>query len=85
MPVELLHIGFGSVVAANRVLAVMGPDSSPIRRMVQEAREENRLIDLTYGRRTKSVMVLDSGHLILAPIHPETMAARLGRQRGAEG
>lgn len=85
MSVELLHIGFGSVVAANRVLAVMAPDSSPIRRMVQEAREASRLIDLTYGRRTKSVIVLDSGHLILAPIHPETMASRLVRQRGGEG
>ncbi len=84
MGVELLHIGFGSVVAVNRVLAIMAPDSSPIRRMVQEAREANRLIDLTYGRRTKSVLVLDSGHLILAPIHPETMASRLARQRGGE-
>lgn len=84
MGVELLHIGFGSVVAINRVLAIMAPDSSPIRRMVQEARESNRLIDLTYGRRTKSVLVLDSGHLILAPIHPETMAGRLDRQRGGE-
>jgi regulator of extracellular matrix RemA (YlzA/DUF370 family) len=52
--------------------------------MLQEARSANRLIDLTYGRRTKSVLVLDSGHLILAPIHPETMAGRLGRQRGGE-
>ncbi len=84
MSVELLHIGFGSVVAANRVLAVMAPDSAPIRRMVQEARDANKLIDLTYGRRTKSVIVLDSGHLILAPIHPETMAGRLDRRRGAE-
>lgn len=85
MAIELLHIGFGSVVAANRVLAVMPPDSSPIRRMVQEARESNRLIDLTYGRRTKSVIVLDSGHLVLAPIHPETMASRLDRKRSSEG
>lgn len=85
MAVELLHIGFGSVVATNRVLAVMAPDSSPIRRMIQEAREAGRVIDLTYGRRTKSVIVLDSGHLVLAPIHPETMASRLVRQRGAEG
>jgi|BarGraNGADG00212_1021973.scaffolds.fasta_scaffold33166_2 extracellular matrix regulatory protein A len=84
MGVELLHIGFGSVVAVSRVLAIMAPDSSPIRRMLQEARSANRLIDLTYGRRTKSVLVLDSGHLILAPIHPETMAGRLGRQRGGE-
>ena len=84
MGVELLHIGFGSVVAVSRVLAIMAPDSSPIRRMLQEARSANRLIDLTYWRRTKSVLVLDSGHLILAPIHPETMAGRLGRQRGGE-
>ncbi len=84
MSVQLLHIGFGSVVAVNRVLAVMAPDSSPIKRMINEAREANRLIDLTYGRRTKSVIVLDSGHLVLAPINPETMAGRLSRQRGAD-
>jgi extracellular matrix regulatory protein A len=82
LSVELLHIGFGSVVAVNRVLVVMTPDSSPIRRMIQEAREANRLIDLTYGRRTKSILVLDSGHLVLAPINPETIAGRLERRRG---
>ncbi len=85
MAVDLLHVGFGSVVAVNRVLVVAAPDSAPIRRMIQEARETNRLIDLTYGRRTKSVVVLDSGHLVLAPIQPETMAGRLARQRGSEG
>ena len=85
MAVELLHIGFGSVVAVNRVLAVTSPDSASIKRLVQEAKESSRVIDLTHGRRTKSIIALDSGHLILAPINPETVAARLGRQRGVEG
>ena len=77
MAVELVHIGFGNIVALNRALAIMNPDSAPIKRIIQEARDNNTLIDLTYGRRTKSVIVLDSGHLVLAALQPETIAARL--------
>jgi extracellular matrix regulatory protein A len=76
MAVELVHIGFGNIVALNRALAIMSPDSAPIKRLIQEARDKNTLIDLTYGRKTKSVIVLDSGHLVLAAIQPETIAAR---------
>ncbi len=77
MAVELVHVGFGNVVALNRALAIMRPDSAPIKRIVQEARDNNTLIDLTYGRKTKAVIVLDSGHLVLAALQPETIAGRL--------
>ncbi|MBI2953098.1 MAG: DUF370 domain-containing protein [Chloroflexi bacterium] len=85
MRVELIHIGFGNTIAANRVLAVIGPDSEPIKRMVNTARQGNTLIDVTYGRKTKAVIVLDSGHVVLAAIQPETIASRLGHQREGEG
>ena len=84
MRVEFVHIGFGNVVAANRILAVISPDSAPIKRMIQEGREHNTLIDVTYGRKTKAVVVLDSGHLVLAAIQPETIAGRLAQQRDGQ-
>ncbi len=85
MKTELVHIGFGNIVAANRVLAIVSPDSEPIKRMIQSARQGNTLIDVTYGRKTKAVIVLDSGHVVLAAIQPETVANRLSQQREAEG
>lgn len=85
MRTELVHIGFGSVVAVNRVLAIVAPDSAPVRRMVQQARSEGKAIDLTYGRKTKSVVVMDNGYLVLAAIHPETIVGRLSQQRGDRG
>jgi len=81
---EMLHVGFGGVVAANRILAVISPDSAPIKRMVREATDEGRIIDMTYGRRTKSVIVLDTGHLALAALQPDTIVGRLRQQRGKE-
>jgi len=78
---ELVHIGFGNLVAINRVLTIMSPDSAPIKRMVREARDGDKLIDLTYGRKTKAVLVLDSGQLVLAAVHPETIVNRLAAQR----
>lgn len=80
---ELVHVGFGNVVAINRVLTIMSPDSAPIKRMVREARGADRVIDLTYGRKTKAVLVLDSGQLVLAAVHPETIVNRLSQQRQA--
>lgn len=77
MPVDLVHVGFGNIVALNRALAIMSPDSAPIKRIIQEARDNNTLIDLTYGRKTKAVIVLDSGHLVLAALQPETIAGRV--------
>ena len=84
MKAEMLHVGFGGVVAANRILAVISPDSAPIKRMVREATDEGRIIDMTYGRRTKSVIVLDTGHLALAALQPDTIVGRLRQQRGKE-
>ncbi len=84
MKAEMLHVGFGGVVAANRILAVINPDSAPIKRMVREATDEGRIIDMTYGRRTKSVIVLDTGHLALAALQPDTIVGRLRQQRGKE-
>jgi hypothetical protein len=80
----MLHIGFGGVVAANRILAVISPDSAPIKRMVREANDAGRIIDMTYGRRTKSVIVLDTGHLALAALQPDTIVGRLRQQRERE-
>lgn len=81
MRAELVHIGFGSVVAMNRVLAIVGPDSAPIKRMVQQVRAEGKAIDVTYGRKTKAVIILDSGQVVLAAIQPETIVGRLAQQR----
>ena len=78
MAVELVHVGFGNIVALNRALAIMSPDSAPIKRLIQDSRDKNVLIDLTYGRKTKGVIVLDSGHVVLVALQPETIAARLG-------
>ena len=73
---KLIHVGFGSLVSAGRVVAVVSPDSAPIKRMAQEARERGVLIDATYGRRTKSVIILDNDHLVLSALTTETIAAR---------
>jgi len=84
MSVELVPIGFNNVVAMSRVLVILVPDSQPVRRMVQEARKVDRVIDATLGRRTKAVLVLDSGHLVLAALQPETIVGRFDQRRGGE-
>ncbi len=84
MQTELLHIGFGGVVAANRILAVVSPDSAPIKRAMRHAAETKTVIDMTYGRRTKSVIFLDTGHLVLAALQPETIVGRLRQHREAQ-
>jgi regulator of extracellular matrix RemA (YlzA/DUF370 family) len=81
MKLELLHVGFGGVVAANRILAIASPDSSPIKRLFRAAEERGMIINMTHGRRTKSVIVLDSGHIVLAALQPETITNRLRQQR----
>ena len=75
---KLINIGFGNVVAANRLVAVVSPDSAPIKRIVQESKQKGNLVDATYGRRTRSVIITDSGHIILSAIQTETVAGRLG-------
>lgn len=74
---KLINIGFGNVVSANRVVAVVSPESAPIKRIIQEARDANVLVDATYGRKTRAVIIVDSGHIILSAIQPETVAGRL--------
>ena len=73
---KLINIGFGSMVAAKRVLAIVAPDSAPIKRVVQEARDRAMLIDASYGRKTKAVILMDTDHVILSAIAPETIYAR---------
>ena len=86
MGTELVHVGFGGIVAANRIVAIVSPDSAPVRRLVQEAKDRGVAIDMTYGRKTKAVIILDSGHVALSAIQPETIVSRLEsvrrRQRG---
>ena len=73
---KLINIGFGSMIAANRLLAIVAPDSAPIKRVVQEARERSMLIDASYGRKTKAVILMDTDHVILSAIPTETIYAR---------
>ena len=77
MDIKLINIGFGNVVAANRIIAIISPESAPIKRIIQEARDKGLLIDATYGRRTRAVVVTDSGHIILSAVQAETVANRL--------
>ena len=77
MSIQLLNIGFGNMVSANRVLAIIIPESALIKRMVQDARDKGLLIDATYGRKTRAVLVMDSGQIVLSAIQPETVAHRL--------
>jgi regulator of extracellular matrix RemA (YlzA/DUF370 family) len=72
-----VHVGFGGIVAANRILAILDPNSQPVRRMVRQAKKEGMAIDMTYGRKTRTVIILDTGHLITAAIQPETIVSRL--------
>ena len=77
---KLVNIGFGNIVSASRVIAIVSPESAPIKRIIQEARENNILIDATYGRKTRAVIIADSGHIILSAVQPETVAGRLGEK-----
>ncbi len=74
---KLINIGFGNMVAAGRVVAIVSPDSAPVKRVVQKAKEKDLLIDATYGRRSRAVLITDSEHVILSPLQPETVANRM--------
>lgn len=80
MDIKLVNIGFGNIVAANRIISIISPESAPIKRIIQEARDKGMLVDATYGRRTRAVVVVDSGHIILPAVQPETVANRLVAQ-----
>ena len=83
METRLISIGHGNILAANRIVAIISPDSAPVKRIVQESRERGTLIDATYGRRTRAVVITDSGHVVLSAVQPETLAHRyLMRETG---
>jgi len=82
--IELVHIGFNNTVVMNRVIAIASPNSAPTKRVIHEARDKGLLVDMTNGRRTKAVIITDSGHIVLAALAPETIAGRLQAAR-AEG
>ena len=75
---KLINIGFGNMVSANRLIAIVSPESAPIKRIIQEARDRATLIDATYGRRTRAVIITDSEHVILSAVQPETIGNRFG-------
>lgn len=77
MTIKLINIGFGNIISANRMISIVSPESAPIKRMIQDARDRGMLIDATYGRRTCAVVVMDSDHIILSAVQPETVAHRL--------
>jgi len=77
---KTINIGFGNIVVANRIVAVISPESAPVKRIIQEAKESKRLIDATYGRRTRAVIITDSDHIILSSIQPETISGRISSE-----
>lgn len=77
---KLVNIGFGNMVSVDRILSVISPDSAPVKRIIQDARDDGRLIDATYGRRTRAVIIADSNHVILSSIMPETIANRISEE-----
>ena len=76
---QLVNIGFGNIIAANKIVAIVSPESAPIKRMVQEAKDEKTAIDATCGRRTRAVLIMDSGHIILSAVQPETVAGSIDK------
>ena len=82
---KLINIGFGSMVAASRVLSILEPDSAPIKRIIQEAKERGMLIDASYGRATKTVILMDTDHVILSALTPDVLSARWQEKHGSEG
>jgi regulator of extracellular matrix RemA (YlzA/DUF370 family) len=82
MTTELVHIGFGNVIAMNKVIAIASPNSAPTKRTIQESKTKGMLIDMTNGRRTKAVIFIESGHIMLAALAPETITSRSQSARG---
>ena len=81
---KLINIGFGNMVSADRLVAIVSPESAPIKRMVQEARDRGVLIDATYGRRTRTVLIMDNDHLVLSALQPETISYRISGEKVEE-
>lgn len=82
---KLVNIGFGGMVAEERILAVISPDSSPIKRIIQDVRERGQLVDASFGRKTQAVLVMDSGHIILSALTPEAITAKVSGNQTSEG
>ena len=80
MSLKLVNIGFGNIVSANKIVSIVSPESAPIKRLVQESRDRGMLIDATYGRRTRAVIITDSNHIILTAVQPETIANRINNK-----
>ncbi len=74
---KLVNIGFGNIVSSDRIISIVSPESAPVKRLVQEAKDNKTAIDATYGRRTRSVIIMDDGHVVLSAIQPETIASRV--------
>jgi regulator of extracellular matrix RemA (YlzA/DUF370 family) len=85
MDIQLINIGFGNIVSANRIIAIVSPESAPIKRIITEARERGQLVDATYGRRTRAVIITDSSHVVLSAIQPETVAHRFVVSKDSSG
>ena len=81
---KLINIGFGNMVSANRLIAIVSPESAPIKRIIQDSRDRGTLIDATYGRRTRSVLIMDNDHLVLSALQPDTVASRLESREAPE-
>ena len=81
---QLVNIGFGNVVSANKIVSIVSPEAAPVKRIIQEAKDEKTAIDATCGRRTRAVLIMDSGHVILSAVQPETIAARLDKDIAKE-
>ena len=81
---KLINIGFGNMVSSARIIAIVSPESAPIKRIIQDVRDRGQLVDATYGRRTRAVVIMDSGHVILSAIQPETVAGRMSGKNEPE-
>lgn len=81
---KLINIGYGNMISAARIVTIVSPESAPIKRLVQEAKDDGRAIDATYGRKTRAVIVMDSGHIVLSSLITETLAARINGTGGTD-
>lgn len=81
---QLINIGFGNIVSANRIISIVSPESAPIKRLIQEAKDSKMAVDASCGRRTRAVIIMDSGHVILSAVQPETVASRLDKDANKE-
>lgn len=81
---KMINIGYGNMVSASRIVTVVSPDSAPIKRLIQEAKDDGRAIDATYGRKTRAMIVMDSGHIILSSLITDTLAARINENGGTD-